>query len=53
MKSENYKNKQMISGGKQEFFFPDIDGESIAVEAENMAEAEKLAKEKIKKQKDN
>jgi len=48
---KNYNNKMMTSEKevKQEFFFPDINGQQISVKASNMAEAEKKAKEEINK----
>lgn len=51
---KNYPNKMMASNNtkevkqENEYFFPDIDGQSITVKAANMAEAEKTAREKIK-----
>lgn len=50
---KNYPNKMMASNIKEvkqenEYFFPDIDGQSITVKAANMAEAEKIAREQIK-----
>lgn len=50
---KNYQNKMMVTNNKgakneQEFFFPDIDGQSITVKAANMKEAEGKARKKIK-----